>query len=379
MAFESSSPFMSLPIPGVGLTDGPQYATDLNNCFTIIDAHTHVAGSGQLITPSAININSDLSFSNNNLTQARSVRFFAQSVPLAGVTDLDCVYTAGVDLYYNDGNGNQIQMTQSGGVAGSPGSIGNLVSPASVTYVVVGTTYVFQSDVNKAANLDIASIILRKTTTSSNGITLSVPSGLASDYTITMPALPGSTQAMTLASTGIIGTITYDAIGQAMTSTGANAIANTRTRTTGSATVAAGGVAISPNCSNFSTTSTTLVDVTNLSVTITTTGRAVMIMLQPSDGVFIGGNFSYIATQSITPVSESEFAIIRNSTNISYQTLAISVGSGDTPFLEVPPSTIMFVDTATTGSPGTYTYKLQARTLSARVYVYQCQLIAYEL
>ena len=41
------------------------------------------------------------------------------------------------------------------------------------------------------------------------------------------------------------------------------------------------GQQVSTSCANFTTTSATFVDVTNLTVTITTTGRPVVLLLQP--------------------------------------------------------------------------------------------------
>src|SRR4051812_5012966 len=103
MANETTSPNMLLPIPGVGLTDGPTFATDINYCLTIIDSHNHSSGNGVQITPAGININSDLSFGSNNAISLRTARYTSQAslIPASG-SDLDCVYVSGVDLYYND-------------------------------------------------------------------------------------------------------------------------------------------------------------------------------------------------------------------------------------------------------------------------------------
>ncbi len=194
---------MGLTIPVVSNQPGPTYATNVNDSLNVIDSHTHAPGSGVPITPAAMNISSDLSMMDNNLTQARSVNFTPQGSPLGTAADIGCSYVSGVDLYYNDSNGNQIRITQSGGVAGSPGSIGGLVSPASVTYVA--PTFVFQSDVTVPATLDAGSVILRNLTAASNGITLQAPGGLASNYSITYPgALPGAQSFVTLDGSGNI-------------------------------------------------------------------------------------------------------------------------------------------------------------------------------
>lgn len=196
-----NSPNMGLPVPIVGVDPGPQYATDTNNCFSLIDQHDHTSGNGVPITPLGLNINTDLSMASNSLTLIRSTRFNPQNSPLAAATDLGCAYVSGVDLYYNDVNGNQIRLTQSGSIVGTSGSISGLVSPASASYVAGSSTFVWQSAVNTPANLDAAAIILRNLTASSKGLTLSPPAAMGSNFSITLPVLPASNQSFMIMST----------------------------------------------------------------------------------------------------------------------------------------------------------------------------------
>lgn len=193
------SPYMTLPVPVTGVDPGPDYANNVNASLNIIDQHNHTPGSGQLITPAAMNINANLPFNDNSLTGAMTVRFQPQlsTIPATGL-NLGCIYEAGVDLYYNDGSGNIIRLTQSGAIAGPPGSISNLAPPASASYNSVSGTFVFQSAATTSANLDGASITLRDFTPSSPGLTLSPPAGLGADYTITLPTLPPQQSFVTL-------------------------------------------------------------------------------------------------------------------------------------------------------------------------------------
>lgn len=188
------TPNMSLIVPTIGQELSPTWATDINSSLSLIDSHDHTPGKGVLITPQALSITSDLSFQSNNAIALRSVRFTPQVSPLALGTDIGCLYEAGVDLYYNDANGNQIRITQSGSVVGTPGSIAGLVAPASVTYTTFNQRFTFQSNVNTSADIDGGSLTIRENIASAKGITLSSPSGLPADYAITLPtALPGST------------------------------------------------------------------------------------------------------------------------------------------------------------------------------------------
>src|SRR6478735_1282000 len=271
MSSVTISPNMSLTIPVTGVELGPDWANDLNNSLLIVDSHNHTPGSGVLITPAAMSIDTDLDINQKNLTSVRSVNFTSQPSTLGLSTDKGCIYESGVDLYYNDGSGNPIRMTQSGGVAGTPGSITNLIPPATASYVPVGAKFLWQSAVNTPANMDVAAIILRNLTVNSFGLTLAPPLGLIQNYQVTLPPLPGQTNVMTLSPSGAMGSLTYDQVGQNMTSVGANAIAsditaidadsanviaNARTRGV-SSSVDVGGVAISGSSGNFSTTSGT--------------------------------------------------------------------------------------------------------------------------
>lgn len=203
MAFTTSSTFMLLPVPQVGVDPGPQYATDVNSCLTIIDQHNHLPGAGVPIVSAALNINADVQFNVNNAIGLRATRFQPQTatIPATGV-DVGELFVAGVDLYYNDASGNQIRLTQSGGVAGTPGSIANLIAPASVTYVPLTGTYVFQSAANTAGNIDAAAITLRNMTTNGKGVTLQPINALGADYSITLPALPSVQSIVTMDALG---------------------------------------------------------------------------------------------------------------------------------------------------------------------------------
>lgn len=204
----SISPNMNLVIPSVGLEPGPDYATDVNNSLSIVDLHDHTSGRGVQVTPAGLNLNSDVAFLSNNATGLRSIRFTSQGSPLALGTDKGCLYESGVDLYYNDGNGNQIRMTSSGSIVGTPGSITGLVSPASATYNAGTGTFIWQSNTNVAANMDNASVTIRiPNVVSSAGTTIAASLSLVTPYTITLPtAPPASLSLVTMDNSGNLGT-----------------------------------------------------------------------------------------------------------------------------------------------------------------------------
>lgn len=418
---------MNLPVPVAGQEFGPQWAIDINACMAVIDQHNHAPGSGVQITPAGLNINGDLSFISNNATALRSTRWQVQPSLLGLATDIGCAYVSGVDLYFNDISGNQIRITQSGGVAGSPGSISNLSSPASAAYVSGSQTFVWQSAANTPANLDAGSIILRNITANSKGITLNPPNALANNYSLTLPAaLPGSQLIMSLDSSGNIaaaygvdgstivissntiqvpasgitatqiaantitaakianGTITTTQIAAgtiltgniaAATILGSNLANGTITATqiaSGTVTttqIAAGtiltgniaaatilrsnvvtlGYALSSSCSTFTTTSGTYTPVTNLSVTITTSGGPVLLQLISDEST----NLSLLGIASSSGSSALQIGIFNGSTLLSNQVLNIA----NTSNLEIIP--VSCINHLAIQGAGTYTFSVK--------------------
>jgi hypothetical protein len=321
MSNTTITPNMGLIVPTVGVDPGPDWATNLNASLSILDSHNHSPGQGVQITPSGLDINSDLQFLGNNATLLRSVRFQPQSSPLSGITDIGCLYESGVDLYYNDGSGNQVRITQSGGVAGTSGSIGGLVSPASATYVSADQTFVWQSNANTPANMDAASYIFRNLVANSHGLTLNPPNAMPADYSLTLPSLPSQTSFMTLDTSGnMAATLPFQGgIGPAQLS----AFNYLLTASTGS----------------FSGT-TGLNQFPNLSGSITISGsRPVMVRLQDNNGS--------TAMQWIT--SSGSMSFYRDGIQISYSAI-----SSNSTSLAVPPSAYSFVDISP--SAGAHTY-----------------------
>lgn len=316
---------MNLPIPVVGIDLGPDWALNIDVSLALIDLHDHSTGKGVPVTPSGINISSDLTFSLNNATNLRSVRFSNNGL-LAGANDLGCLYESGGELYYNDALGNQVKITQNGSVVVSNGNISGLVSPASATYSA--GTFVWQSDVNTAANLDAASIVLRTTTPSSPGLTLSPPSGIASDYAINLPALPGSKELLFIDSSG-----------------------NMTTGTT--------NVVSSASCGSYSTSSATPANVTNLSATITSSGGPIFIGICPDGGT--SQNILEIESNGSTSIVALIY-VFRGGTQIALHHLRVQAALDSGALDLTIPVSIFSIDVP---GAGTHTYTINAAVLAA--------------
>lgn len=206
-----NSPNMILPIPSIGTTAGPEYAQDINNALTLVDQHDHTPGKGVQITPLGMNINSNLSFGGNSGTNIAALTLVSQSsVPANG-----SLYMAsdGTIHYVDFSTGFDTQITLvGGGVAGSPGSISNLTSPASAAYVAAQSKFVWESNVSKAANMDFGAAIMRNLTpNSTNALTLQPPAALSSNFTLTLPVIPSTTSIMQMDTSGnMLTTLTTD-------------------------------------------------------------------------------------------------------------------------------------------------------------------------
>jgi len=141
-----------------------------------------------------------------------------------------------------------------------------------------------------------------------------------------------------------------------------------------------GEIAISASCGTWSTNSFSFQDVTNLFVTITTSGKPVDIYLI-SDGT---DRETFIEAVDETPSSyptRGEFVIVRDSTIISYYEPGVSATKDPFDKLLIRDS-VTSVKTTDIISAGTYTYKIQARSSSSATdyyaKVYRARLVAVE-
>lgn len=190
MSNTTISPNMNLPVPTVSTDPGPDWANNVVACLSIIDGHNHSLGEGVQIGTNGINITADFPQNNNNLTLVRSLRFNPQSAPISNPTDLGCLFESGVDLYYIDGSGNLVRITQSGTVTGSTGTITGLPSgTASASFA--GSTFTFDSATNTPAQMAVGPLIIGQNILNSKTVTISPSSSQASNYALVFPiALP---------------------------------------------------------------------------------------------------------------------------------------------------------------------------------------------
>jgi len=142
------------------------------------------------------------------------------------------------------------------------------------------------------------------------------------------------------------------------------------------------GQQLSSSSGAFTSTNTSFVDVTNLSVSITTNGNPVFLQI-------IGGETAvstWVGVQTASDVSANEcrWRFTRGGSDIS-GSMRIRVEldvSTSKPQFKMPPSVLSFVDTDGGGglAAATYTYKLQVQSVSSTTCeVERVKLVAYEL
>jgi len=135
-------------------------------------------------------------------------------------------------------------------------------------------------------------------------------------------------------------------------------------------------VSISASCNNFITLAGSYVDVTNLSVPITTKGGPVLIMLIP-DGTTVAAQLKVTSTANTS--IQAQFKYVRDSTDISFTNINKTVpAAGTTHAVAVPPGAFQHIDIPTAG---TYVYKMSAdsQNVSNTVAVTRCKLVVMEL
>ena len=198
----STTPNMSLTLPEVLVTSGPTYATQVNTALDVVDDHDHSVGKGKKITPTGLNINSDLTLNINQLVDVKAVKLSQQ----ASVATLGAIYVKGADLFYRDLNGLEVQLTSSGAInTSSTGAITGLGGTTGVaSYVSASGLFNYQSnpttyaqqytgDISLFSRAGIIGVV--------QAIKLQTPVA-ATAYTLTLPATaPAANQIMRMENT----------------------------------------------------------------------------------------------------------------------------------------------------------------------------------
>ena len=209
---------------------------------------------------------------------------------------------------------------------------------------------------------------------------------MPSNYSLVLPNIPGSTLFLTLDTSGNIGTVSSIQASQiasasitgsqiaSATITGANIASDTVTfanqviKTSSSSTASAGNVAVSSSCGNFANGGSSFVNVTNLSVTLTTLGGPVFVGLT---SVGTSGNIGGLVMANNNGI----LSLLRGGSSIMQHYYGISI-SGATAATYFPPPGLLYIDTP---AAGTYTYSIQVNPGGGQTNINELVLMAYEL
>lgn len=356
----TTSPSMGLVVPVIGVDSGLVWEQSLVADLSILDGHTHSPGSGVQINPAGININSALNFQGQSATGLQAATFTQQ----ASFATLNSIFF-GTDgnLYINDGAGDpSIQVTSGGAVLATSSGIASGTASASFSSGVL----VVNSAASTPANIQVASVLLGNNSAGSKFLTLSPPAAMAANYSLTLPTIPGSTGFVTLDTSGNF-------------SASSIPIANGITRSN----QAAVGQQISASCGNYVlNTSGSQVAVTNLTVTITTSGRPVIISLI-DDGTSNSSVLEFSVSSSTVLNGSTAINIARTGTS-SNNTLVFTTPSinctvpntgGGGGFYAMP----LQLWTIDPVGAGTYTYTVYSSGSTGNAQLSYFKLMAYEL
>lgn len=126
----TTTPFMKLTLPVPETTLGPEWAQELIAALEKIDSHDHSTDNGTKVTPAGISVNSDLSFASFQATNLKTTQYAAQGATLS-TSFVGCLYRVGGNLYFNNGTGTPVQITDGSGIAAVGSGIFTIFVPAA--------------------------------------------------------------------------------------------------------------------------------------------------------------------------------------------------------------------------------------------------------
>jgi hypothetical protein len=131
-----------------GATPGALYATDITKDLLVnVAQHTHTGADnldGYQLGADSLAVASDLQLNNNNLGSSRSVEFVSQPTNINGPKDINALYDVNGDLWFNDGFGNQIRITENGLIISS--TIASLLNWTTETLTGTGLPIVIPNN-----------------------------------------------------------------------------------------------------------------------------------------------------------------------------------------------------------------------------------------
>jgi hypothetical protein len=396
---------MNLVLPTVSSTLGPDWATLLNAALTLVDSHDHSTGEGVKITPAGLNLNADVTLNDFYLTDVGSMRLTSLGATLVTPSDVGAIYNVNGNLYWNNDAGTPVQLTSGGSpVAASDGisrafsrqsvNANTIISAAgTVSYYDVDTTSSVTFTLPAANGVSAGRFYEIKDTTGSAGTNNIVINRAGADTIdgATSVNIDANYAGRKVVSDGTSKWTSSYIFPNKVQTNYIQDSAITTAKINDAAVTQAKRVALGQQISSSSgstlglstTTSASFVDVFNLSVSITTTGRPVFVGIIPdgsADAMALGISASSTGASAAWSGS-AQFKFVRGSTDIGIFNVGGTFTSTSTQIAGVRASTApFFIDVV---AAGTYTYKVQfLQAVNLGTGSAQCQnakLIAFEL
>jgi hypothetical protein len=133
----ANTPNMNLTLPVPTVTLGPVWAMQQSAVDEQIDAHDHSSGKGVKVTPAGLNINTDLSFNGNKLTELKLAQLEEQSAALTGAANANGLHSVLGNLYWTNNSGVAVQLTAGGAIVSTPGAVDSLQFNSFATDVTI--------------------------------------------------------------------------------------------------------------------------------------------------------------------------------------------------------------------------------------------------
>lgn len=319
---------LTLPSVGPGGTQGPDWAIDLVNDLQIIDYHNHIPGRGTTLSNNSIQIQSSFDIKNYQIKEIASLALINLGVQS---TQVNLIYDFNGEFYFNDKNGNKIQLTNLGNinVSSIAGVTGDYTtSSADLSYSIISKSFIFKQTALLTANTEHGPIKIYRPVLGSGYAQIKQDDAQSIDLDFTWPSfLPVTSQVIRSDSSGVLNPselqstdLTNGLIIQSKLA--ADSIETTSLKNGSVTRVKRSPIsnyAISLNCGIFSSPLNQTSFVPNLSINLTTLGAPVQLGLRGDNELTsLGGEifqnqitnpfFGYVVFyRDATPISSQQF------------------------------------------------------------------------
>lgn len=115
----STTPNMLLNLPDPTVTEGPEWASKVNDAFESVDDHDHTGDKGKRIPIVGVDINQDVDVQANEIVNTTAVQFENLTTPLSGALNTVKTQVVNGNLWYTNAGGVPVQITDGNAIVSS--------------------------------------------------------------------------------------------------------------------------------------------------------------------------------------------------------------------------------------------------------------------